>query len=438
MAQVLMSRIFAPERIDSLFTKYATVQYQQDLLFSSQVDLMSLVVCGIQKSVHSAYKAKAVDLSVSTTALYKKLCGIELGVSQGLLRETARDLIELVQLMGGEQASLLPGYRLKIVDGTCLAGTDHRLNAIRNFAASALPGKAIVVLEQCSKLVTDIFPIEDGHSQERSLFDSVLEQVKSQDLWCGDRNFCTAKFLFTIKEKKAFFVIRQHGGLGFRELSELKHLGSTQTGELFEQKVEFSYDGKTIEVRRVVLKLFVATRDKEWEIAILTNLPYAVPANKITQIYRNRWSLENLFQTVTENFNGEIQTLAYPKAALFSFSMALVTYNILATLRGALGSVHGVDKIEAGLSDFYLVDEIQGTYRGMMIAIPSTEWEPLVTFSLEQIAQLLQQLAYSVKLKRFLKAKRGPKKPRPPLIVDSKHRHVSTARLLNNYHKNKQ
>ena len=88
MAQVLMSRIFAPERIDSLFKKYATVQYQQDLLFSSQVDLMSLVVCGIQKSVHSAYKAKALNLSVSTTALYKKLCGIELGVSRSAGKNT--------------------------------------------------------------------------------------------------------------------------------------------------------------------------------------------------------------------------------------------------------------------------------------------------------------------------------------------------------------
>jgi len=59
MAQVLMSRIFAPERIDSLFIKHATVQYQKELLFSSQVDLMSLVVCGIQKSVHAAYRARA-------------------------------------------------------------------------------------------------------------------------------------------------------------------------------------------------------------------------------------------------------------------------------------------------------------------------------------------------------------------------------------------
>jgi hypothetical protein len=30
--------------------------------------------------------------------------------------------------------------------------------------------------------------------------------------------------------------------------------------------------------------------------------------------------------------------------------MALVAHNILATLRGVLGGVHGVEKIEAGLS----------------------------------------------------------------------------------------
>jgi hypothetical protein len=37
-------------------------------------------------------RARAEDLSVSTTALYNKLCGVELGVSQALLRETFRFL----------------------------------------------------------------------------------------------------------------------------------------------------------------------------------------------------------------------------------------------------------------------------------------------------------------------------------------------------------
>ncbi|MBD2246831.1 transposase [Nostoc sp. FACHB-888] len=433
MAQALMSHIFAPERMDGLFRRHAQVQYQQDLLFSSLVDLMSLVVCGIQKSVHAAYKARAKNLSVSTTALYNKLCGVELSVSQALVRETAQDLVELVKLVGGEQASILPGYCMKVVDGTCLKGTDHRLKAIRNLAASALPGKAIVVLDPLSKIVTDIFLIEDGHAQERSEFDSVLKKVLPQDLWCGDRNFCTLKFLFKIQEKKAFFVIRQHKGMGFKELEELKPLGSTETGELFEQKVEINYDGKALTLRRVLVKLFVPTRDKEWEIAIFSNLPGAVPAGKIAEIYRNRWTLESLFQTVTKNFNGEIQTIAYPKAALFSFSFVLAAYNILATLRAALGGVHGVGKIEVGLSDFYLVDEIQGTYRGMMIAIPASEWEIFKTVSIVRIAQLLRQFATGVNLKQFVKATRGAKKPKLPVIYDSKQGHISTKRLLEQY-----
>jgi len=67
-----------------------------------------------------------------------------------------------------------------------------------------------------------------------------------------------------------------------------------------------------------------------------------------------------LFLTITENFNGEIQTLAYPKAALFSLSMALVAYNLSPyVLRWSAC----MELAKAGLSDFYLVDEIQGIYR---------------------------------------------------------------------------
>lgn len=69
------------------------------------------------------------------SALYNKLCGVELGVSQALVRESANDLRSLISLMGGEQPNPLPGYQLRIVDGTSFAATDHRLDAIRRFAA---------------------------------------------------------------------------------------------------------------------------------------------------------------------------------------------------------------------------------------------------------------------------------------------------------------
>jgi Transposase DDE domain len=289
----------------------------------------------------------------------------------------------------------------------------------------------LVVLDSISKLVVDIFPIEDGHAQERSRFKEVLAVVKPNQIWTGDRNFCTAEFLTTIADRKAFFVIRQHGSLGWKEISELKAQGQTETGDIFEQEVEICFQGQPLRCRRVVVKLFKPTRDKELEIAILTNLsPQVADTAKVAQLYRDRWSVETLFQTVTANFNGEIQTLAYPRAALFSLAMAFATYNILATIRAVLGTVHGVGKVEAGLSDYYLVDEIQGTYRGMMISIPAPHWQVFETFDLTQMGLVLQHLAQYVHLNRFLKATRGEKKKRPPLIVNPHHRHVSTARLL--------
>ena len=91
-----------------------------------------------------------------------------------------------------------------------------------------------------------------------------------------------------------------------------------------------------MKVRRVVLRLKKVTRDGDREIAILTSLPQTVAsATDVADLYRGRWSIETLFQTVTKNFDGEIKTLGYPKAALFSFCLALVSYNILAVVRRA-------------------------------------------------------------------------------------------------------
>ena len=87
-------------------------------------------------------------------------------------------------------------------------------------------------------------------------------------------------------------------------------MGHTETGQVFEQLVEVSYEGVVVQCRHVVVKLFNPTRDQEWEIAILTNLPQAdADAAKVAGLYQGRWTIKTLFQTITENFNGEIQTL---------------------------------------------------------------------------------------------------------------------------------
>jgi hypothetical protein len=431
MMRGLMEHIFAGERLDSLFERHAKVQYQRELLFSSVVDLLSLVVCGIHPSVNAAYKAKAEGLSVNRSALYQKLNGVELGVSAALVRETAAQLGQLIEQMGGQSVPLLAGYTVRILDGNALAATEHRLEVLRSVGSAPLPGKSLVVLDPELRLAVDIFPCADGHAQERRLLATVLETVRPQQLWIADRNMCTLDFLRGIDERQAAFVIREHQGLPWQPLGALEWVSQTEAGALWEQAIEIQSAGVTVKLRRIVLKLSQPTRHGETEIVILSNLPIAsVDAGVISQLYRNRWQVEGLFLTVTMNFEGEIKTLAYPQAALFSFSLALVTYNILATLKAALASVHGVETIEATLSDFYVVDELQGTYRGMMIAIAPEHWQCFRDLSTDALADVLKQLAVQVNLKRFLKQPRKSKSKSPPRIKDSNQPHVSTAKLL--------
>lgn len=77
-----------------------------------------------------------------------------------------------------------------------------------------------------------------------------------------------------------------------------------------------------------------------------------------------------------------------------------------------------------------IVDEIQATYRGMMIAIAPEYWAVFTDFSLEQLADTLQSLAAQVRLSSFLKQPRAPKKKKDPPQYDPRHPHVSTAKLL--------
>ncbi len=94
------------------------------------------------------------------------------------------------------------------------------------------------------------------------------------------------------------------------------------------------------------------------------------------------------------------------------------------------GSVHGTDKVEGKLSYYYLADELEGTYRGMMIALPPEQWQDLRSLSLTQFSALLQDWAATVKLEAFTSTPRKPKKKKSKPPYDPAHPHVSTARLL--------
>ena len=432
MARAALEHALDPRAIDALFEKAAERQYTRTLLFSTVVDLMGTVVCNVRPAIHAAFQANAESIGVSLRAVYDKIDRTEPGVSAELVRHTARTLAPVVAAMGGGRPDWLPGYPVKILDGNHLAGTEHRLKELRSVGAGALPGHALVVLDPRAMLVTDVFPCEDGHAQERSLLDQVLETIRSGEVWIADRNFCTTGFLFGIARRGGSFVIRQHrAALHIEWVGERRTCGRVETGAVFERQVRLSDgDGETITVRRITVELDKPTRDGDNEIHILTNLPAEVAdAGMIAELYRRRWTVESAFGELATCLNGEVNTLGYPKAALLAFCVALVSYNVLSVVKAALRSVHGVEAVEE-VSGYYLADEIAGTHRGMMIAIPADEWAVFAGLTASAMGGVLRALAAKVRLAKLRKHRRGPKRPQPKRASGAKVSHVSTARLL--------
>jgi IS4 transposase len=239
-------------------------------------------------------------------------------------------------------------WNLQIVDGNCIEASERRLKALREVPGGALPGKSLVVYEPACGLVCDVFPCEDGHAQERSLFGLVLETVQVGDLWIQDRNFCTCAFLCEIDRRGAGFITRQHESLPLEPLNVLRSIGRIETGHVAEQRVQVQdAQGGMHLFRRIQVKLDQATRDGDRVLYILTNIPlHKASAKRVARLYRKRWTLETAFQHLEAYFHSEINTLGYPKAALFGFCLALVAYNMLAVVMAALRSVHGAETID--------------------------------------------------------------------------------------------
>jgi hypothetical protein len=95
--------------VDALFEQHAQTQYTRELLFSSVVDVMSLVVCGMQPSVNAAYKHLQDRIPVARKNLYEKINHTEPAVSAALVRQTAGTMTEIIGHLGGALPELLPG-----------------------------------------------------------------------------------------------------------------------------------------------------------------------------------------------------------------------------------------------------------------------------------------------------------------------------------------
>jgi len=433
MAKLVMERVLPPEKVNAWFEDNRERQYTRSLLFSTVFELMVLMAVKVFKSTHAAYQANKKRMIVSVTSLYNKINQVEGSTSRAMVREAAVELGETVKALGAQRKALLPGYRVKVLDGNCIEATEHRLAVLRRTPAGPLPGKSLVVYDPSLAMAIDVFPCEDGHAQERALIGDVLSTVQRNDLWIWDRNFCVRGFLAGIAERKGRFIGRHHKGLAYTSIGPERSQGRTETAAVYEQRVEVAgqHGEPPAKYRLVRLVLKKKTRSQDTEILLLTNLSKsAASAKRVAELYRRRWEIETTFQKLEKYLHSEVNSLGYPKAALFAFCVSLVAYNVLAVVAAVLRRAHGENTISERVSGYYIATELARGYEGVAYGVSPQEWSRLRNLSDAAHMGLLLKIARSIDLSRYKKHRRGPKKPRPPRTMYVDKPHVSTARLL--------
>ena len=180
-------------------------------------------------------------------------------------------------------------------------------------------------------------------------------------------------------------------------------------------------------------------RDGDTEIHLQSNLPKKVGAGRIAEAYRCRWTIETAFAKLTQDLRCELNTMGYPKAALFSFCVAVVMYIAFGTVIEAMRVTYPevatsqlrTSGHERTFSFYYLADEIGGVSRGMAIAIPTARWaDAFASLTTKQKTTRLLWLARYVDLNQFLTHPYGPKTRKKKPKMTTRGKHVSTHRIL--------
>jgi hypothetical protein len=429
----VMTRLIVGEVLDddleAVFDQHRGRNYTRDMLFSNLCLALADVVLEFSPSPHQAYIEHKEALAVSKNAFYNKLKNVSLPLSRALVQHSYRKCRRMLEQMNVPTWTYLPGYRTKIIDGNSISAGENRLKELRATWQKALPAKSVVVLDADRQLIQDIFLLEDGQAQERTVLEDILQTLEAKDLIFADSAYCTIKFLCGIHGIGACFIVRQHGTLQGELLGKRKSCGPSDTGKLFEQAIRIGgSDGITI--RRITLELFEPTVDGDLVIHLLSNVPVQdADAEGIASLYRQRWEIEHKFYVAQVALRCEVDALNYPKSNLFVFCLAMLALNCRQVMFGAMYQAFE-EEIEEEASHYSVSVEITNSYDGLLTAIDEELWQTLIPKTFAGRMSWLIKIAGNYNRSRHQKAVRGPKKKPPSKSKYRNGHHLSVKKIL--------
>jgi hypothetical protein len=426
----------------SVFARHSGLGYEKEISFGVLVQLIADALLEHQGSGRKSFERGREQglLTASVQAVYQKLGRVPLGLSEAWLAEsTAR-----VRLGYPEAARLavppaLQGLEVIIVDGKAIKRVAKRLKPLQGRKGGVLGGKALVALELRSGVVVAMATHPDGETNDAKLIPALLPQVREQvtgaRLWVADRQFCDLTQTAAFASGADCFLVRYHPKTHFcPDPTQPAQPGQDGQGRAWVQ--DWGWLGCEQAKHRRFVRRLTLYRPGEETIILLTDLLDAAqfPANDLFDLYLARWSVERVFQQITEVFH--LQTLigTTPQGTVFQCAFCLLLYNLVQVVRAYVATAQA--RPVPTISTELLFDDVHRQLVAFTELVPPGQVELLVPVlpSVEELRAQLTRLLATVWTPRWLKA--PPKKRKAAAFrTPIRGNQTSVYRLVSAYHK---
>jgi Transposase DDE domain len=410
----------------SVFARHRGQGYEKEISFAMLVQLIADALLEHHGSGKKSFARAREEglLTASVQAVYQKLGRIPLGLSEAWLAEsTARLRPVYPEAACLPLAPALRDLEVIIVDGKAIKRVAKRLKPLRGCRGGVLGGKALVALELRSGVVVAMATHADGETNEAKLVPALLPQVREyvrgKRLWVADRQFCDLTQPAAFAQADDHCLVRYHPKTPFcPDPTHPAYRGQDAQGRVWEQ--DWGWFGSEKSKQRRFMRRVTLYRPGEETIILLTDLLDATlfPATALFDLYLARWSIERVFQQITEVFH--LQTLigTTPQGTVFQFAFCVVLYNMVQVVRAYVATAQA--RPVPTISTELLFDDVQRQLVALTELVPVERIELVVPIlpTEEALRAQLTRLLATIWTTRWLKQptkKRTAAAPRTPI-----------------------
>lgn len=342
-----LGHTFSEEFCETVYELNRGRGYTKEITFSD-------ILCVVRSATleHNSFAKPAIAvrraqslLNATDQAFFGKLRRLNPHVSESLVGQGTLRLLELFpDSIDTDVPKCFLNHDVICIDGKKLKDVAKRLVQTRGTAGKLFGGKVLAAYSVHEKVAIGLNTCLDGESNDGPLVHGLLSQLEAfhpttPKVCLLDSQYGDLTATRRILEKGWDFVIRYHPKTKFFPDAEGKPLtGKDSKGRAYID--EIGIFGSPSNKHRLRIRRVTVKREGKADLIIITSLldQDKYDASSMLDVYELRWTIETMFQHVTEQFNLSHFIGSTPQATIFQFSFSLMLYNTLTLVLAHLSS----------------------------------------------------------------------------------------------------